>query len=259
MTTKNNVLAFPVSDIQRAKVELNNTQTEISKAMTSITKTLNTSYSNSVKSVKFGHLSHEDIRTVIRQLQEFVEDVIVGSTNVDPNYPIAYRQNFISAGSDRASKVHSGFWPLVEHIETELARKLENEPTDLHKYDVNVLGMLANRVTFTMGNDMMIKFAINDFGRAENKHEQSVWIKASADLKTVLVPIKASAADGSWLIMEFAEPYPETSHHLEWLKGNAEDVQDLGYQSPYEINDPKLWGILDSETVLVEYGFVPTV
>jgi hypothetical protein len=235
-----------------------NADTRQDSTMNSSSTFTSTSTTKTMKSVKFGHLAHEDIRTIIRQLQEFVDETIISSASLHSSYPLAYRQNFIPAGAQFASKVNSSSLPLIEHLENTLIHKLEHEPTDLHKYDVNLVGLLANRVTFSMGSDMVIKLAVNDFGRAENKHEQSVWTKASADLKTVLAPVKASSLDGGWLIMEASEPYPETGNYPEWLKGNAEDVQDLGYQSPYELNDAKLWGVLNSETVLVEYGFVPT-
>lgn len=216
-------------------------------------------HSKSTKSEKFGHLNHEDIRTIVRQLQELLDDIIVGSKAVDPNYPIAFGQNFIPSGSLYASKVSATTWPLVELLEGELIEKLKNEPNDLHKYDVELVGILANRVSFAVGSDIIIKMAFNNFGRIENKHEQSVWTKASADLKTVLAPVKASSTDGNWLIMEASEPYPVTGHYPEWLKNNAEDAKDLGLTSPYELNDTKLWGILNSETVLVEYGFTPKI
>jgi len=117
-------------------------------------------------------------------------------------------------------------------------------------YPVTLFG---NRLIAHFNEDFTFKIAINSFGRAENKREQSIWQAASPDLRVLLTPVVSSAVDGSWTIMPYAAPTHPDGSAVRVDDDTLSELRDLGLNSVCDLKDPRMWGVYDNFTVLTTY------
>ena len=140
---------------------------------------------------------------------------------------------------------------------------------DAEVQDIEFVKVYADRIYFSFDPDMrqhmskMLRIAVSDYGIAANLREQTIWKAATPNLRTALCPVISGATDGSWLITSFYEDcYPPCYDVAKKdslivpteINEAAEDLIDAGFSTNLKLRNPLLWGAINNDVILCDYG-----
>lgn len=97
----------------------------------------------------------------------------------------------------------------------------------------------------------VLKLPLSDQGMADNQAECRLWAETPERLQVWLAPVLDCAEDGSWLVMEKAEPLTHEQWERMWQSAAEDAMAVLGIG---DYDSAEQWGRIGRDLVLVDYG-----